>query len=122
MNVEDMQYNFTTNTDRQIQLLQLVAQRQRIAVFDIVEEFAVSESTARRDLEILARQGRVQRVHGGTFAIQSTQPELPLLERGNERDAEKRRIGQAAAALVREGETIFRRTTPAHHDGYSSFL
>lgn len=122
MNVEDMQYNFITNTDRQIQLLQLIAQRQRIAVFDIVEEFAVSESTARRDLETLARQGRVQRVHGGAIAIQSTQPELPLLERGNERDAEKRRIGQAAAALVREGETIFRRTTPAHHDGYSSFL
>ena len=102
-----MQNDFITSTDRQIQLLQLVAQRQRISVADIVAQFAVSEATARRDLETLANQGKVQRVHGGALAIQSTPPELPLLERGNEQEAEKRRIGQAAAALVQPNETVF---------------
>jgi len=102
-----MQNDFITSTDRQIQLLQLVARRQRVTVADIVEQFSVSEATARRDLETLANQGKVQRVHGGAIAIQSTPPELPLLERGNEQETEKRRIGQAAAALVREGETVF---------------
>jgi DeoR/GlpR family transcriptional regulator of sugar metabolism len=102
-----MQNDFITSTDRQIHLLQLVARRQRITVADIVEQFSVSEATARRDLETLATQGKVQRVHGGAIAIQSTPPELPLLERGNEQENEKRRIGQAAADLVHEGETIF---------------
>jgi DeoR/GlpR family transcriptional regulator of sugar metabolism len=102
-----MQNDFITSTDRQIQLLQVIAQRQRITVADIVEQFAVSEATARRDLETLAHQGKVQRVHGGALALQSTPPELPLLERGNEQETEKRRIGQAAAALVQAGETIF---------------
>ena len=102
-----MQNDFITGTDRQIQILQLVTQRQRITVADIVEQFAISEATARRDLETLANQGKVQRVHGGALAIQSAPPELPLLERGNEQESEKRRIGQAAAALVQPGETVF---------------
>jgi DeoR/GlpR family transcriptional regulator of sugar metabolism len=102
-----MQNDFITSTDRQIQLLQLIAQRQRITVADIVEQFAVSEATARRDLETLDSLGKVQRVHGGAIALQSTPPELPLLERGNEQEPEKRRIGQAAATLVHAGETIF---------------
>jgi DeoR/GlpR family transcriptional regulator of sugar metabolism len=102
-----MQNDFITSTDRQIQLLQLVIQRQRISVADIVEQFAVSEATARRDLETLANQGKVQRVHGGALAIQSTPPELPLLERRNEQESEKRHVGQAAAALVQPGETVF---------------
>jgi DeoR family transcriptional regulator, aga operon transcriptional repressor len=102
-----MQNDFITSTDRQIHLLQWIGQRQRVTVSDIVEQFAVSEATARRDLETLATQGKVQRVHGGAIALQSAPPELPLLERGNEQDSEKRRIGQAAASLVREGETVF---------------
>jgi DeoR family transcriptional regulator of aga operon len=103
----NMQIDFITSTDRQIQLLQLVAQRQRISVADIVEQFAVSEATARRDLETLSNQGKVQRVHGGAIALQATPPELPILERGNEQETEKRRIGQAAASLVHAGETVF---------------
>jgi DeoR/GlpR family transcriptional regulator of sugar metabolism len=102
-----MQNDFITSTDRQIQLLQLVVQRQRITVADIVEQFAISEATARRDLETLANQGKVQRVHGGALALQSMPPELPLLERRNEQENEKRHIGQAAAALVHAGETVF---------------
>jgi len=99
--------DFIASTDRQIQLLQIIAERQRITVAEIVEQFAVSEATARRDLETLATQGKVQRVHGGALALRSTPPELPLLERRDEQYAEKRRIGQAAAALVQEGETVF---------------
>jgi len=102
-----MQTDFITSTDRQIQLLQLVTHRQRVTVADIVEQFAVSEATARRDLETLANQGKVQRVHGGAIALQSVPPELPLLERGNEQENEKSRIGQAAASLVHAGETLF---------------
>ncbi len=102
-----MQTDLISSTERQIQLLQFVVRNQRISVAEIVEQFAVSEATARRDLETLANQGKVQRVHGGAIALQSTPPELPLLERGNEQENEKRRIGQAAAALVNAGETLF---------------
>ena len=102
-----MQNGFITSTDRQIQLLELIARQQRVSVTEIVEQFSVSEATARRDLETLANQGKVRRVHGGALALEASPPELPLLKRGSMEEIEKRRIGQAAAMLVKAGETIF---------------
>ena len=105
--MSDIQTTFITGTDRQLHLLDLIEQRQRITVAEIVQQFAVSEATARRDLESLASQGKVQRVHGGAIAVAETPPELPILERKNEQEEEKYRIGRRAAELVREGESIF---------------
>jgi DeoR/GlpR family transcriptional regulator of sugar metabolism len=104
--MSDIQAIFISGTDRQIQILDLIEERQRITVAEIVQQFAVSEATARRDLESLASQGKVQRVHGGAIAVGTPPPELPILERENEQEDEKFRIGRKAAELVGERETI----------------
>lgn len=96
-----------SGVERQYQIMRLVERQQRITVSDICEQFAVSEATARRDLETLASQGRLQRVHGGAIALQHAPPELPMLQRQGEQSAEKERIGRAAAELVLDGETVF---------------
>jgi len=96
-----------SNVERQERMLRFVEQRQRVTVADICDQFGVSVATARRDLEALAERGRVRRVHGGALAIHRAPPELPALQRAGEQAAEKRRIGQAAAALVADGETLF---------------
>jgi DeoR/GlpR family transcriptional regulator of sugar metabolism len=93
--------------ERQNQILQLIARNQRISVTEVCETFEVSEATARRDLETLAGQGKVQRVHGGAIALTEAPPESPILQREREQAEEKARIGWAAAALVRDGETVF---------------
>jgi len=62
--------------ERQQRLLRYIEQQQRITVNEIVEQFDVSLATARRDLEVLADQGKVQRVHGGAIAIRQAPPEL----------------------------------------------
>jgi DeoR/GlpR family transcriptional regulator of sugar metabolism len=93
--------------ERQEQVQRYVEQRRRVAIADICGQFGVSMATARRDLEALAERGGIQRVHGGALAIRRAPPELPAIERAAEQAAEKRRIGQAAAALVADGETIF---------------
>lgn len=49
----------------------------------------------------------VQRVHGGAVAVRRAPPEPPVVQRSGEQVEEKRRIGAAAADLVRDGETIF---------------
>lgn len=67
----------------------------------------MSPATARRDLELLAESGKVQRVHGGAIAIEIAPPEMPMLQRQVDHRAEKRRIGGLAAGLVEDGETIF---------------
>jgi DeoR/GlpR family transcriptional regulator of sugar metabolism len=92
--------------ERQNQIMQLLACKQRIRVTEICETFEVSEATARRDLEALAVQGKLQRVHGGAIPVGHAAPELPLLERCLEQASEKERIGKAAAAMVNNNETI----------------
>jgi len=93
--------------ERQQRLLRFIEQQQRITVNQIVEHFDVSLATARRDLETLADQGKVQRVHGGAIAVRQATPEPPILQRGAEQSSEKVRIGQAAADLICDGETVF---------------
>ena len=96
-----------SSLERQNQILQLVVQNQRISVSEVCETFEVSEATARRDLETLADQGKIQRVHGGAIALTKAPPESPILQRKDEQANEKIHIGQAAAALVHDGESVF---------------
>ncbi|MBL8079511.1 MAG: DeoR/GlpR transcriptional regulator [Anaerolineales bacterium] len=98
---------FTPTPERQKQILSLLVKQGRLSVTEIVEQFSISEATARRDLESLASQGKAQRVHGGVIAVEEAPPELPILQREGEQVDEKSHIGRAAAELIIDGETIF---------------
>lgn len=99
--------DFTPTPERQKQILSLLSNQGRLSVNEIVEQFLVSKATARRDLESLALEGKLQRVHGGAIAVEQAPPELPILEREDEQPDEKARIGRAAAGLVADRETVF---------------
>ncbi|HPH95889.1 MAG TPA: DeoR/GlpR family DNA-binding transcription regulator [Anaerolineaceae bacterium] len=96
-----------SSAERQENIVTLLTRQGRLSVADIVEQFEVSEATARRDLETLADQGKLQRVHGGAICLKQAPPESPILQREAEQSYVKQRIGQAGAALIRDGETIF---------------
>ena len=72
-------------------------------VADLARTFGVSEMTVRRDLRVLARDGKLERVHGG--AVDAI-PERPFDEVLVERYEAKNRIGAAAAALVEDGQSV----------------
>ncbi|MEN9933426.1 MAG: hypothetical protein RLZZ387_5 [Chloroflexota bacterium] len=93
--------------ERQQEMLRYITAQGRVTVAALSDRFAVSEATARRDLEALEAAGVVRRVHGGALAVRQAPPELPALERAREQAEHKRRIGAAAAALVNDGETVF---------------
>jgi len=99
--------DFVPTPERQRQIFFLLTQQGRLSVAEIVTQFSISEATARRDLDSLASQGKVQRVHGGVIAIEQAPPELSILERESEQVAEKTRIGRAAASLVGDNESLF---------------
>ncbi len=84
-----------------------VQDRQRASVSDIVDQFGVSPATARRMLSALADRGDVRRVRGGAIAANPAAPEPPVLLRASQQAEAKVRIGQAAADLVGDGETVF---------------
>ena len=99
--------DFTPTPERQKQILSLLSRQGRLSVAEIVEQFSVSEATARRDLESLASEGKVQRVHGGAIAVEQAPPELPILERENEQADEKVRIGRVTAELISDNDSVF---------------
>ena len=99
--------DFVPTPERQKKILSLLARQGHLSVAEIVEQFSISVATARRDLESLASQGKVQRVHGGVISVEQAPPELPILERESEQTEEKVRIGRAAAELIADKETVF---------------
>ncbi len=93
--------------DRQEIMVDFVNRKQRATIAELCEAFGISEATARRDLETLDEQGLIRRVHGGAIPARQTPPEMPILQRSTDELDEKRAIGQVAAGLVQDGETIF---------------
>ncbi|WP_324716564.1 DeoR/GlpR family DNA-binding transcription regulator [Carboxydochorda subterranea] len=74
---------------------------------ELAAALGVSVATVRRDLDFLATQGLVSRTHGGAVLPESsTAYERLYSEKRVLFQDEKRRIGQAAAAMVADGETI----------------
>lgn len=66
-----------------------------------------SNVTIRKDLEILHKQGLIDRTHGGALPAQSGDLlDVGLHDKEKLHRKEKERIGQAAAALVGEGESV----------------
>ncbi|MGW9631144.1 DeoR/GlpR family DNA-binding transcription regulator [Agromyces sp. NPDC055520] len=92
--------------------LALVAERGFVRVAELSRAFGVTTVTARADLDALERQGGIRRVHGGAVPLSSPlaaeRPERePSFEEALEASVEpKRLIGEAAAALVRSGQSI----------------
>ena len=96
-----------SNVERQEQIARLISRRGRFNITEICEAFAISEATARRDLDTLSAQGLIQRVHGGAIPVRRALPEEPMLRRTHEQEEEKRAIGRAGASLVQDGDTVF---------------
>jgi DeoR family transcriptional regulator of aga operon len=90
--------------DRRAAMLSEIAEHGFVSTADLAATFAVSEVTVRSDLAALVPDG-VERVHGGAV-LRPGGAEQPF-ELSAERLAEqKRRIGEAAAALVQSGTAI----------------
>jgi DeoR/GlpR family transcriptional regulator of sugar metabolism len=90
---------------RRQHILARVASLGSISNAQAAEEFGVSVLTIRRDVEMLARQGLVARIHGGVRSV--TDSNLHYDERAKHRLSAKQQIGQQAASLVKEGETVY---------------
>ena len=82
-----------------------------MSVAELARDHAVSPITVHRDLEQLAREGLVERVHGGARSIRGLGT-LPLIatawtQRVEQASAAKTAIADWAATLVVAGSTIF---------------
>lgn len=97
----------TSSERRRDQILAYLSARDRTSVSELSQILGVSEVTVRKDLDVLESQGVLTRVHGGAVVSGRGRLELYFAAREQEHLEEKRRIAQAAAALVQSGQHIF---------------
>jgi DeoR/GlpR family transcriptional regulator of sugar metabolism len=72
----------------------------------LADETAASDSTIRRDLDLLERAGSIKRTHGGAYFVGEGGPLPALEERSAAAVAEKRAIARAAASMVADGDAL----------------
>lgn len=88
--------------DRLARICDEVEARGRVRVGDLAAELAVSEMTIRRDLDVLAEQGRVRRVRGGALALGPQR----FSERYGMQARAKERVAAKLLALVPESGAV----------------
>ena len=92
---------------RRERILAFLNAQERTSVFELSQALDVSEVTVRKDLDQLELQGLLTRVRGGAVVSGRGRLERYFAAREQEHIEEKRRIAQAAAALVRPGQRVF---------------
>lgn len=94
--------------ERLITITKLTNKKGIITVNEIVKRLAVSNMTVRRDLDELANDNRLIRIHGGAQSIHYVkEKELSRVEKQGIHVAEKRQIAYIVAKKINNGETIF---------------
>src|SRR5262245_62833398 len=92
---------------RQKLILEEVRRRGAIRVSELTSLFEVSDMTIRRDLDVLASAGLIDKVHGGATAPGRLSADEPGFEAKSHRQLdEKGGIARAASSLVEPGRGI----------------
>lgn len=90
--------------ERRRRICELLRAEGRVTVDQLAARFGISQVTIRTDLSTLESAGALTRTHGGALNVADT--DEPLDVKQLQHHAEKLRIAEAAAALIRDGETI----------------
>ncbi|WP_434751493.1 DeoR/GlpR family DNA-binding transcription regulator [Paenibacillus amylolyticus] len=92
--------------ERYDRIVELVNIKGSMRVSELSERCRVTEETIRRDLDRLEQAGRLRRSHGGAVSVKEDQPEIPYRIRETTQTIEKKRIADAALALIQAGDRI----------------
>jgi DeoR family transcriptional regulator of aga operon len=92
--------------ERRQHMLDFIRAKDFVRIQDLAREFRVSEVTVRSDLDILARDGSVRRVHGGVVALLANRKETAFEERTASYELEKRQIAKAAVDMLSDGDSV----------------
>jgi DeoR family transcriptional regulator, fructose operon transcriptional repressor len=93
--------------ERQLRIRQMLESRDFLALDALCRELDASESSVRRDLDILEEERSLRRVYGGAVPVQP--PPGRVFDYAAESvrlSAEKDRIARRTAALIDDGQTI----------------
>lgn len=96
----------TFGEQRRREILEEVERSGRVTVAGLAERWGVSDMTIRRDLEELAENELLKKVHGGALAIRKTSAEPHFTQKRSLNRQEKLGIARVAASFVEDGDTV----------------
>ena len=92
--------------ERRREIIAMIDRQGRIMISEVSRHFEISSVTARTDINVLAERNLLVRSHGGAIRKHDPSADAPLEVKESLHHDEKVKIGEAAAALVREGQTV----------------
>ena len=95
---------------RQEEIVRLVQERESITVAELKDILQTSESTIRRDITSLDKEGRLTKVFGGAIALRTAQivnQELSVVQKQELQTTEKQAIAQYAASLIEPDDCVY---------------
>ena len=97
-----------TDGRKEERLLSALSQNGATSIREIASRLYVSEATARRYVNELARSGKVIRTHGGCIpSAAAFDNNTPMYVRFSSETEDKAKIAARAASLIEEGATVF---------------
>lgn len=96
---------FELSLSRREEIATRLADGQNVIAASLAAEFDVSEDAIRRDLRLLASEGRCRRVYGGALPVAGSAQ--PLSVRLTQDLDEKHKLARRAAQTIQAGEVLF---------------
>ena len=94
---------------RQRMILQVLEEKRSVTVAELTELLDISESTARRDITLLDKAGKLVKVFGGAVLAENVylSAEPTVAQKAEVNQEEKRRIARYAASLIRPQDFVY---------------
>lgn len=92
---------------RQNKIIEMVLNKDVVTIPEFVEKFNISVETIRRDLNILEKMGKIEKVYGGAKFKDNLLSEPAMDKRMISNLLEKEAIGKKCADLINDGDCIF---------------
>ena len=92
--------------ERHREILRQVLMHRVARVKDLAASLGVHEMTVRRDLDTLAEEGLLERIHGGARVRNQASAELSYQLRAAQNTEAKARLARTALTLIDEGDTV----------------
>ncbi|MBA9028029.1 DeoR/GlpR family DNA-binding transcription regulator [Peribacillus huizhouensis] len=93
--------------ERQQKIIELLMIKKVLKISELTEELKVSVDTLRRDLNLLTRQGKIEKIYGGVKLVEPKFGESTIDERMVSHLDEKESIARKCSELIYDGDCIF---------------
>ena len=93
--------------ERQKRILDLLMIKKALKIAELTKEFNVSVETLRRDINLLASEGKIEKIYGGIKLVESNFGESTIDIRMMSHLKEKEMIAQKCSEYIYDGDCIY---------------